>query len=73
MMNHLFRLPYQFTPGMLEKVEREESAELVEFITEAIKNHIRCKHCKSQKATRVKASDCPFTGEKGLEKESSKR
>jgi hypothetical protein len=41
----------------LSEVERKESAELVEVITEAVKNHVRCKHCKSQKATRMPVSE----------------
>jgi len=52
--NLLYRMPFQLAGHeMLEKVERKESAELVELVADAIKNHVRCKLCKRQKATRV--------------------
>ncbi|KAL7491331.1 hypothetical protein ACHAWT_000733 [Skeletonema menzelii] len=58
MGNLMFRMPFQLTgQEMLEKVERRESDKLVELVTEAIKNHVRCKLCKRQKATRVYAPD----------------
>lgn len=50
----MYRMPLQMNPAMLQKMERRESEKLVEFITEAIQNHVMCKHCKRQKATRIK-------------------
>lgn len=55
--NSMFRMLCQMKPGMLEKVERKESADLVELITEAIRNHTRCRLCRKQNATCVNYND----------------
>ena len=58
MGNLLYRMPLQLGGGeMLEMMERRESAKLVELVTDAIKNHVRCKLCKRQKATRFATHD----------------
>jgi hypothetical protein len=59
--NLMYRMPFQLAgKGMLEKAERRESAELVELVADAIKNHVRCKLCKRQKATRVNPNATMF-------------
>mmetsp|Transcript_30316 Transcript_30316/g.64207 ORF Transcript_30316/g.64207 Transcript_30316/m.64207 type:complete len:267 (+) Transcript_30316:1-801(+) len=40
-------------PEQLEELERKESSDLVELVTEAIQMHSKCKFCKKQKACRV--------------------
>lgn len=38
--------------GVLEKMERNESEELVKLVTEAIREHKLCRHCKARKRNR---------------------
>jgi len=54
MMNEMFRMPYLIQgQEALEDAEREESAELVNIVTEAIRNHTMCEHCEAQRALAV--------------------
>lgn len=54
MMNEMFRMPYLIQgQEALEDAEREESAELVKIVTEAIRNHTMCEHCEAQRALAV--------------------
>jgi len=53
-MNEMFRMPYLIQgQEALEDAEREESAELVKIVTEAIRNHTMCEHCEAQRALAV--------------------
>jgi hypothetical protein len=56
-LNRMYRMPFLGRQEMLEKMERRESEKLVEIVTDSIKNHVMCRVCKRQKATRVNPND----------------